>query len=113
MLCGIQVVEIYVIELLVIEFMFVIVDLCLVMFEEVVCLLLLLVWVKWFDKVKGFGFVNIFEQKVDVFLYVEVLCYFGFLDLVVGEVIVLWVVDGCCGMMVVQVLLWECVVVEV
>ncbi len=33
---------------------------------------------KWFDKAKGFGFANVFGQKADVFLHIEVLRAFGF-----------------------------------
>lgn len=63
--------------------------------------------VKWFDKAKGFGFANIFEQKADVFLHIEVLRHSGFADLAVGEAIALRVVDGRRGMMAAQILSWE------
>ena len=62
---------------------------------------------KWFDKAKGFGFANIFEQKADVFLHIEVLRHSGFADLAVGEAIALRVVDGRRGMMAAQILSWE------
>lgn len=63
--------------------------------------------VKWFDKAKGFGFANIFGQKGDVFLHVEVLRHCGFSDLAVGEAIALRVVDGRRGLMAAQVLAWD------
>lgn len=44
-------------------------------------MLIELVWVKWFDKGKGFGFVNMFGCVDDVFVYIEVLCWFGLVDL--------------------------------
>lgn len=63
--------------------------------------------VKWFDKAKGFGFANIFGEKSDVFLHVEVLRHCGFSDLTVGEAIALRVVDGRRGLMAAQVLAWD------
>lgn len=63
--------------------------------------------VKWFDKGKGFGFANIFGQKGDVFLHIEVLRHCGFSDLVVGEAIALRVVDGRRGLMAAEVLAWD------
>ena len=63
--------------------------------------------VKWFDKAKGSGFANVFAQKADVFLHIEVLRHSGFSDLAVGEAIALRVVDGRRGMMAAQILSWE------
>ena len=67
---------------------------------------------KWFDKAKGFGFANIFAEKADVFLHVEVLRHSGFADLAVGEAIALRVVDGRRGMMAAQILSWEKAAIE-
>lgn len=82
-------------------------DLCTATPEEISCLPLLPARVKWFDKAKGFGFANLFGQKADVFLHIEVLRHSGFSDLAVGEAIALRVVDGRRGLMAAQVLSWE------
>lgn len=63
--------------------------------------------VKWFDKVKGFGFANIFGQTGDVFLHIEVLRHSGFADLNVGEAIALRVVQGRRGLMAAQLASWD------
>lgn len=104
---GIQAVEIISIEPPASEPMPAIADLCSATPEEVARLPLLPARVKWFDKAKGFGFANIFQQKADVFLHIEVLRHSGFSDLAVGEAIALRVVDGRRGMMAAQVLSWE------
>ncbi|HWL58095.1 MAG TPA: cold shock domain-containing protein [Paracoccus sp. (in: a-proteobacteria)] len=104
---GIQAVEILEIDAPASEPMPAIADLCSATPEEVAKLPLLPARVKWFDKAKGFGFANIFEQKADVFLHVEVLRHSGFSDLAVGEAIALRVVDGRRGLMAAQVLSWE------
>lgn len=87
-------------------------DLCSATPEEVALLPLLPARVKWFDKAKGFGFANVFADKADVFLHIEVLRHSGFADLAVGEAIALRVVDGRRGMMAAQVLSWERAVAE-
>ncbi|SLN12868.1 cold-shock protein [Pseudooctadecabacter jejudonensis] len=63
--------------------------------------------VKWFDKVKGFGFANVFGQSADVFVHVEVLRQAGFADLIPGEAIALRTIDGKRGLMAAEVLPWE------
>lgn len=75
--------------------------------EEVERLPLVPARVKWFDKAKGFGFANIFGQKGDVFLHIEVLRHCGFADLAVGEAIALRVVDGRRGQMAAQIVSWD------
>ncbi|WP_309667834.1 cold shock domain-containing protein [Tabrizicola sp.] len=65
--------------------------------------------VKWFDKVKGFGFANVFGKSEDVFIHVEVLRLSGFADLITGEAVALRIVDGKRGRMAVQVVPWETV----
>jgi len=63
--------------------------------------------VKWFDKVKGFGFANVFGRTEDVFVHVEVLRISGFADLQAGEAVCLRIVEGKRGRMAVQVVSWE------
>jgi len=87
-------------------------DLCSATPEEVALLPLLPARVKWFDKAKGFGFANVFADKADVFLHIEVLRHSGFSDLAVGEAIALRVVDGRRGLMAAQILSWERAVTE-
>lgn len=75
--------------------------------EDIERLPLLPARVKWFDKGKGFGFANIFGQKGDVFLHIEVLRHCGFADLAVGEAIAIRVVDGRRGLMAAQIVTWD------
>lgn len=110
---GMQAVEVIDIQPPASEPMPAIADLCSATPEEVALLPLLPARVKWFDKAKGFGFANIFADKADVFLHVEVLRHSGFSDLAVGEAIALRVVDGRRGMMAAQILSWEKAVTEV
>lgn len=63
--------------------------------------------VKWFDKVKGFGFANVFGRPEDVFIHIEVLRRSGFADLAPGEAVCLRVIDGKRGRMAAQVTAWE------
>ena len=63
--------------------------------------------VKWFDKVKGFGFANVFSRPEDVFIHIEVLRRSGFADLAPGEAVCLRVMDGKRGRMAAQVVSWE------
>jgi CspA family cold shock protein len=63
--------------------------------------------VKWFDKVKGFGFANVWGSANDVFVHIEVLNHSGFADLQAGEAVCLRVTDGKRGKMAVQVLAWD------
>jgi len=63
--------------------------------------------VKWFDKVKGFGFANVYGRHEDVFVHVEILRRSGFADLQAGEAVCLRVIDGKRGRMAVQVASWE------
>ncbi|KPQ06814.1 MAG: cold shock protein (beta-ribbon, CspA family) [Rhodobacteraceae bacterium HLUCCA12] len=63
--------------------------------------------VKWFDKVKGFGFANVFGRPEDVFIHMEALRRSGFADLQPGEAVGLRVTDGERGRMAVSVAPWE------
>ncbi|MDS9467316.1 cold shock domain-containing protein [Paracoccus sp. MBLB3053] len=104
---GVQAIEILAIDAPASEPMPAIADLCSATPEEVALLPLLPARVKWFDKAKGFGFANVFEQKADVFLHIEVLRHSGFSDLAVGEAIALRIVDGRRGLMAAQITSWE------
>ena len=109
---GMQAVEIFEITPPASEPIPAIADLCAATPEEVAKLPLLPARVKWFDKAKGFGFANVFGERADVFLHVEVLRHSGFSDLAVGEAIALRVVDGRRGMMAAQVVAWDRALVE-
>ncbi|MFN3955063.1 MAG: cold-shock protein [Pararhodobacter sp.] len=63
--------------------------------------------VKWFDKVKGFGFANVFGRAEDVFIHMEVLRRSGFADLQPGEAVALRITEGERGRMAVLVGSWE------
>lgn len=63
--------------------------------------------VKWFDKVKGFGFANLWNRPEDVFIHIEVLRRSGFADLAPGEAVGLRVIEGKRGRMAAQVTSWE------
>ncbi len=63
--------------------------------------------VKWFDKAKGFGFANVFGQRGDVFLHIEVLRHWGFADLAPGEAVGLRMVPGPRGPIAAQILAWD------
>jgi CspA family cold shock protein len=63
--------------------------------------------VKWFDKLKGFGFANVFGRPEDVFIHIEVLRRSGFADLGPGEAVGLRVIEGKRGRMAAQVTSWE------
>jgi CspA family cold shock protein len=63
--------------------------------------------VKWFDKVKGFGFANVFGRPEDVFIHMEALRRSGFADLQPGEAVGLRVTEGERGRMAVVIAPWE------
>ena len=63
--------------------------------------------VKWFDKQKGFGFVNIFGQTEDVFVHMETVRRYGFSDLASGEGVAVRTFRGPRGLMVAELRLWE------
>jgi CspA family cold shock protein len=68
--------------------------------------------VKWFDKVKGFGFANLWNRPDDVFIHIEVLRRSGFADLAPGEAVGLRVMEGKRGQMAAQVTSWEAAIRE-
>jgi cold shock protein len=63
--------------------------------------------VKWFDKIKGFGFANVFGRDEDVFVHIEVLRKSGLSDLQPGEAVALRVMSGKRGRMATEVLAWD------
>ncbi|MCY3880408.1 MAG: cold shock domain-containing protein [Rhodobacteraceae bacterium] len=63
--------------------------------------------VKWFDKLRGFGFANVFGSADDVFLHMEVLRQSSLTDLQAGEAIAVRVSQGSRGRMVAEIGAWE------
>jgi cold shock protein len=63
--------------------------------------------VKWFDKQKGFGFVNVFGNPEDVFVHMETVRRCGFQDLSSGEGMAVRTFRGPRGLMVAELKLWE------
>lgn len=63
--------------------------------------------VKWFDRVKGFGFVNIYGRLEDVFLHMETLRQFGYGEVLAGDVLAVRVTAGPRGPMVYEVRSWD------
>lgn len=63
--------------------------------------------VKWFDKQKGFGFVNVFGRDEDVFVHMETVRRCGFQDLSSGEGMAVRTFRGPRGLMVAELRLWE------
>jgi CspA family cold shock protein len=63
--------------------------------------------VRWFDPVRGFGFVNRFGQPGDVYLHAEVLRRCGFGEVAAGTGLAVRVVEGPKGPMVVEARSWD------
>ncbi len=63
--------------------------------------------VKWFDKIKGFGFANTFGNSDDIFIHIEVLRRSGLANLMPGEAISIRVIEGRRGKMAAEVCAWE------
>lgn len=65
--------------------------------------------VKWFDRAKGFGFLNVFADSADVFVHMETLRTAGLTDLAPGEGVAVRVTHGSRGKMAAEVCAWELV----
>ena len=82
-------------------------DLDQALFDQLSSLPLRPARVKWFDKLKGFGFANVFGHSDDLFLHIEVLRHSGLADLAPGEAIAVRVVEGPRGLMAAQICAWD------
>ena len=65
--------------------------------------------VKWFDKMRGFGFVNTFRSVEDVFLHIEVLRQSSLTDIQTGEAVAVRIQSGSRGKVVAEIVPWESV----
>ncbi|MGB0412622.1 MAG: cold-shock protein [Pikeienuella sp.] len=63
--------------------------------------------VKWFDRAKGFGFLNVFGDDADVFVHMETLRTSGLPDLLAGEAVATRVIKGPRGKMAAEVQAWD------
>ncbi len=63
--------------------------------------------VKWFDKVKGFGFLNVFGSTEDIFVHAEVLRAYGISELQQSEAISVRTASGPRGVLAVEIRSWD------
>ncbi|MEM9436987.1 MAG: cold shock domain-containing protein [Pseudomonadota bacterium] len=62
---------------------------------------------KWFDKGKGYGFLNVFGDNEDVFVHVDVLRAAGLLEAQVGEAMCVVLTRGAKGASAVTIYPWD------
>ena len=65
--------------------------------------------VKWFDKLKGYGFANIFGRDDDVFIHMDVVRRCGMPNPQPGEALAIRVKNGKRGQMALEICEWELV----
>jgi CspA family cold shock protein len=63
--------------------------------------------VKWFDKSRGFGCINTFKDKEDVFVHIEVLRAYGLSELESGEAVSVKTAQGNRGRMAIEIRPWD------
>jgi len=68
--------------------------------------------IKWFDKLRGFGFANVFGDPEDIFVHMETVRQSGFSDLQSGEAFCIRVVEGPRGKMAAEIRNWEAAISE-
>ncbi len=68
--------------------------------------------IKWFDKTRGFGFVTIFGNPMDVFVHMETLRQCLISDLQAGEAVAVRTGEGPRGKMVTEIRPWESVMMD-